>query len=238
MQPSDISALRIISTVLFTPVVSQLERAMVFEQADKPALKFEKLKAALSRAVAPTREDILLYAALLSISKPEREAAFGLTPQRQKDLTIAALSRHLVRLADKQPLIVALADAHWIDSSTLELVNRIIPLIKTARFFLLLTFRPEFVPQWLSEPHVTSLDLDRMDREQCHDIISNLIGDKALPREVEEQIIDKADGISFLSRNSPRAYWNLNQLVQDAGDRQTANGPVPPLTVPATLLDF
>ena len=117
----------------FYPVVSQLEHAMGFEQADTPALKFEKLKVALSQAVDPTREDVLLYAALLSISAPEGEAALDLTPQRQKDLTIAALSRHLLRLADKQPLIVALADAHWVNSSTLELVNRIIPLIKTAR---------------------------------------------------------------------------------------------------------
>ena len=220
----------------FYPVVSQLEHAMGFEQADTPALKFEKLKAALSQAVDPTKEDILLYAALLSISAPEREAALGLTPQRQKDLTIAALSRHLLRLADKQPLIVALADAHWADSSTLELVNRIIPLIKTARVLLLITFRPEFVPQWLSEPHVTSLYLDRMDREQCHDIISDVIGDKALPREVEEQIIDKADGIPLFVEELAKSVLE-SELVQDAEDRYSTSGPLPPLNVPATLLD-
>ena len=88
----------------FYPVISQLEHAMGFEQADTPALKFEKLEAALSQAVEPTKEDVLLYAALLSISTPEREPSLGLTPQRQKDLTIAALSRHLLSLADKQPL--------------------------------------------------------------------------------------------------------------------------------------
>ena len=179
----------------FYPVISQLEHAMGFEQTDTPEVKLEKLEAALSQAVEPTKEDVLLYAALLSIATPEREASLGLTPQRQKDLTIAALSRHLLSLADKQPLIVVLADAHWIDSSTLELVNRIIPLIKTARVLLLINFRPEFIPQWLSEPHVTMLRLDRMGREQCHAIISEVIGGKTLPREVEEQIIDRADGI-------------------------------------------
>ena len=46
---------------------------MGLEQADTPALKFEKLKTALSQAVEPTDEDVLLYAALLSISIPERE---------------------------------------------------------------------------------------------------------------------------------------------------------------------
>jgi predicted ATPase len=31
------------------------------------------------------------------------------------------------RLADKQPLIIVVADAHWADSSTLELVDHLIP---------------------------------------------------------------------------------------------------------------
>jgi DNA-binding response OmpR family regulator/class 3 adenylate cyclase/predicted ATPase len=218
----------------FYPVVTQLEHAMGLEQADTPALKFEKLKTALSQAVEPTDEDVLLYAALLSISIPERD--LGLTPQRQKDLTIATLSRHLLRLADKQPLIVALADAHWVDSSTLELVDRIIPLIKSARVLLLISFRPEFMPQWLSEAHVTMLRLDRMDREQCHAIVSDVIGDKALPREVKEQIIDKADGIPLFVEELAKSVLE-SELVQEAGDRYSASGPLPPFTVPATLLD-
>ena len=82
----------------FYPVISQLEHAMGLEQADTPSLKFEKLEASLSQAVEPTEEDILLYAALLSIATPERELSPDLTPRRQKDLTIAALSRHLLTL--------------------------------------------------------------------------------------------------------------------------------------------
>ena len=220
----------------FYPVVSQLEHAMGFEQADTPELKFEKLEAALSQAVDPTREDVLLYAALLSISAPEGEAALGSTPQRQKDLTIASLSRHLLRLADKQPLIVVLADAHWVDSSTLELVNRIIPLIKTARILLLMNFRPEFRPQWLSEPHVTMLRLDRMGREQCHDIISEVIGDKTLPREVAEQVINRADGIPLFVEELAKSVLET-ELVRGVGNRHIATGPLPPLAVPGSLLD-
>ena len=221
----------------FYPVISQLEHAMAFEQADTPKLKFEKLEAVLSQVVEVTQEDVLLYAALLSITAPEREPSLDLTPQRQKDLTIAALSRHLLSLADKQPLIVVLADAHWLDSSTLELVNRIIPLIKTARVFFLIKFRPEFMPQWLSEPHVTMLRLDRMGREQCHAIISEVTGNNALPREAEEQIIDRADGVPLFVEELTKSVLE-SQLVQDVGDQHIAVGGVPSLAVPASLVDL
>ena len=118
----------------FYPVISQLKHAMGFEHADTTTVKFEKLDAALSQVLEPTKENKLLFAALLSI-EPQRELSSGLTPQRQKDLIIAALIRYILSQADKRPLVIVLADAHWIDSSTLELVNRIIPLIKKAQVF-------------------------------------------------------------------------------------------------------
>jgi DNA-binding response OmpR family regulator/class 3 adenylate cyclase/predicted ATPase len=212
----------------FYPVISQLEHTIGFERTDLPEVRLEKLEAALAPAFEPTKEDVLLYAALLSIATPEREPSLDLTPQRQKDLTIAALSRHLLSLADKRPLIVVLEDAHWIDSSTLELLNRLIPLITTVRVLLLIKFRPEFMPQWLGEPHVTMLRLERMGREQCRAIISEVIGNDALPREAEEQIIDKADGIPLFVEELTKSVLQV-KLVEDVGDRDIA--------VPATLLD-
>src|SRR5262249_10224687 len=157
--------------------------------------KLRKLKAALSETVTVTQEDICLYAALLSVASPALEALPRLTPHRQKSLTIDALSRHLLGLANRGPLIVKLADAHSIDSSSLELVNRIIPLVKAAPVLILITFRPEFIPQWLGESHVTLLRLERLGREESLDIIAQVSENKKLPRQVEERIVEKADGI-------------------------------------------
>ena len=183
-----------------------------------------------------TQEDISLYAALLSVAPPALEPLPRLTPHRQKDLTIAALSRHLLELANKGPLIVKLADTHWIDSSSLELVNRIIPLIKAAPILLLITFRPEFIPQWLGEPHVTLLRLERLGREQSLAIISEVTEDKKLPRQVEEQIIEKADGVPLFIEELTKAVLE-SELVHNVGDRNIAAGSLPPLAIPATLLD-
>jgi hypothetical protein len=84
-------------------------------------------------------------------------------------------------LADKQTLIIVLADVHWIDPSTLELVNKIIPLIRTVRVLFLIKFRPEFMPPWLGKPHVTMITLDRMGYEQSLAMIAEVAGDNKLP---------------------------------------------------------
>ena len=218
----------------FYPLIRQLEHAVGFEQTDLPEAKLQKLEAALSQAVTVTQEDISLYAALLSVAPPALEPLPRLTPHRQKDLTIAALSRHLLELANKGPLIVQLADTHWIDSSSLELVNRMIPLIKAAPVLILITFRPEFIPQWLGEPHVTLLHLERMGREESLAILSQ-VTDK-LPRQVEEQIIEKADGVPLFIEELTKAVLE-SELVHNVGDWNIATDSIPHLAIPVTLLD-
>jgi DNA-binding response OmpR family regulator/class 3 adenylate cyclase/predicted ATPase len=220
----------------FFPVISQLEHALGLEPMDAPEIKLKKLEAALSPTLGATRDDILLYAALLSIATPAREPSPNATPQRIKDLTIAALTRYLLGLADKQPLVIMLADAHWIDSSTLELINRVIPSIKTARVFLLINFRPEFIPQWVGEPHLTLLRLGPLGCEPSRVIISEVTGGKKLPREVQEQIIDQTGGVPLFVEELTKTVLE-SELVQDFGDRYVAAGPLSTLSVPTTLLD-
>ncbi len=60
---------------------------------------------------------------------------------------------------------------------------------------VLISFRPEFFPQWLDEPHVTTLRLDRLGREQTESIIFDVAGRKGLPPEIDAQIISKTDGV-------------------------------------------
>ena len=150
----------------FFPVINQLERAARFEREDLPNTKLDKLEAVLSQAGDASLADAPLYAALLSIPSDARYPALKLTPQRQKELTIAALSRQLLGLACSRPVLLLIEDVHWIDATTLEAISRSIPLIKTAPVFLLITFRPEFMPPWLDQSHVTMLRLNRLPREQ------------------------------------------------------------------------
>src|SRR5262249_27399532 len=135
-----------------------------------------------------------------------------------------------------RPAVIVFEDAHWIDSSTLELLNRFIASIKAARVFVLVSFRPEFFPQWLDDgSHVTMLRLDRLPREQSQAIIFEVAGQKELPYEVHEQIICKTDGIPLFAEELTKAVLESG-LLQDTGERYVTVGAVPSLAIPTTLL--
>ena len=218
----------------FYPIIEQIQHAAHIKRGDAPDAKLEKLRVALSESGAATPADMRSLAALLSIPTGELPAQ-DLTPQRRKDLTIAALIRHILGFARDQPLVVELADAHWADFSTLELFSRIIASIKAAQVFVLMSFRPEFFPHWLNEPHVTMLRLDRLGREQIEAMIFDVAGQRALPSEMYAQIIIKTDGVPLFVEELTKSVLELG-LLQDAGDQLGTVGPLPPLAIPTTLL--
>jgi DNA-binding response OmpR family regulator/predicted ATPase len=218
----------------FYPIIDQLEHAADFKPGDAPELKLEKLRAALTEKGAATLADIRSCAALLSIPPGEiREPDPALQPQ--KDITIAALTQRILGLANTAPVVIELADAHWADSSTLELFSRIIASILKAPVFVLMSFRPEFVPPWLDERHVTMLRLDRLGRELTEAIIFDVAGHKALPAEMSAQIIGKTDGIPLFVEELTKSVLESG-ILQDDGDRLVTAGPLRPLAIPTTLL--
>ena len=204
----------------FHPVIKQLEHAAGFERDDSPELKLQKLKKLLSQAGAATLADTALFATLLSIPTGGVFSSPNLAPHRQRDLTISALRRQLLGLALTRPVILKVADVHWADSSTLELLDRCIASVKTAHVVVVCTFRPEFFPQWLNEPHVTMVHLDRLSRTQTEVMISDLSGGKELPYGVVERIITKADGIPLFVEELTKAV--LESGLLDVADHHCA----------------
>jgi class 3 adenylate cyclase/DNA-binding response OmpR family regulator len=219
----------------FYPVINQIEHAARLEREDSPEVKLRKLENVVSQAGADALADTAFFAALLSIPTGGLHSSPVLTPERQRDLTVAALLRQILGLAGTRPVVLKVADAHWADSSTLELLDRCIASVKTARVFVVCTFRPEFFPRWLDESHVTMLRLDRLSREQTGHIISEVSCGKELPREVQEQIMSKSDGVPLFAEELTKAVLESG-LLRDAGDRYITRGSLTSLAIPTSLL--
>jgi class 3 adenylate cyclase/DNA-binding response OmpR family regulator/predicted ATPase len=220
----------------FFPVITQLEHAAHFAREDTPDVRLSKLEVVLSESGAATPADTLLYATLLSIQTDRFQSSPDLTPQRRRVLTIAALTKQVLDLALMRPVIVVLGDAHWIDSSTLELLDRYILSNKTARVLILVSFRPEFFPSWVNESHVTMLRLNRLSREETGVIVSDVAEDKGLSCELHEQITRKADGVPLFAEELTKCVLAPGQ-PQEAGALYRAADPAPPVAIPMTLTD-
>jgi predicted ATPase/predicted negative regulator of RcsB-dependent stress response len=127
-------------------------------------------------------------------------------------------------------------DLHWVDPSTLELLDLIVRQAPQYRALMVLTFRPEFASLWNDSPHVTRLTATRLLKDDVENVLTRIAGGKSLPPEVVREIVDKTDGVPLFIEELTRMVVESGLLVE-YDDSYKLAGPLPPLAIPATLHD-
>ncbi|OAE99847.1 hypothetical protein AYJ54_32355 [Bradyrhizobium centrolobii] len=216
------------------PTISQLERAAGFRRDDTDRQRLDKLEALLAESDADLSEAVPLIADLLSVPIGNGYPPLSLTPQKRKEKTLGVLLAQLEGLAARRPVLMVFEDVHWIDPTSLDLLDRIVDRVATLRVLLIITFRPEFAPAWIGRSHVALISLSRLPHRQRAEMIMRVTGGKALPQEIVEGIVDRTDGIPLFIEELTKAVIESGMLA-DAGDRFDARGPVPRLAIPTSL---
>ena len=117
----------------FFPVIEQIEQAAQLTAREADADKIAKLEAYFRRSTDSPAEPVLLIANLLSISTENHRELSELTPQQIKNRTISTLVDTLLAISVQRPTVCIFEDAHWLDPSTLELLELIVSRIDHAR---------------------------------------------------------------------------------------------------------
>ena len=216
------------------PAIRQLEFAAGFSSEDTPAEKLSKLESLLEQSSSTS--GAALIAALLSIPAGVHYAPLNMTPQEQKHETLRALVGMLEGLAARSPVLFVLEDAHWLDPTTQELMDLVVDRVSGSRGLAVITHRPEFQSPWTGRAHCTVLTLNRLGKDACAALISDLTGGRDLPQEVYTQIIAKTDGVPLFVEELTKTVLESGLLTQEA-DRFVLSGPLPPFAIPSTLQD-
>ncbi|SCB50645.1 Adenylate and Guanylate cyclase catalytic domain-containing protein [Bradyrhizobium shewense] len=216
------------------PLTAQLERAAGFEPGNSDSAKFDKLEALLKLTAKNVPRDVALIAELLALPADERYPALEVSPQKKREMTFTALLDQLDGAATRSPILILFEDIHWIDPTSLDLLDRLIARAATMPVLLVVTFRPEFQPTWVDQPHVTMLPLSRLGRRDSAGIIEGITKGKALPEAVVEQVLARADGVPLFIEELMSALLESG-LLRDTTDGYALDRPLPPLAIPSTL---
>jgi class 3 adenylate cyclase/predicted ATPase len=214
------------------PIISQMERAAGFTHADTVQMKLDKLDAVLALS-STSRQDAALFAEMLSVPNDGRYPALELTPQQRRQKTLEALFTQVQTFARKNPVLMIFEDAHWSDPTSLEAFGRAVNRVTTLPMLLLITYRPEFEPPWIGQPHVTALTLNRLTRHEVDAMIDRIAGNKQLPGNVRPDIIERTDGIPLFVEEMTKAVLEAESHTD--AERAAAAIPSAAVAVPVTL---
>ena len=217
----------------FYPIISQMARAAGLTHDDSAKTKLEKLDALLAQTTT-SAEHAALLAEMLSLPNDGRYPSLGaLTAEQRRQRTLEALTSQMATLARQNPVLMIFEDAHWADPTTLEVFSRCVDQIAALRVLLIVTFRPEFEPPWIGRPHVTALTLNRLAQREVGAIIDRVVGNKPLPANIRQDIIERSDGVPLFIEEMTKAV--LEAESQGAAEQTIATIPSSARAVPASL---
>jgi tetratricopeptide (TPR) repeat protein len=214
------------------PFIAQFEGN--FARGSSTAAKLDALRAVLKPTAGDLQRDVALIAELLAMPLETPHPALDVTPQQKREMTLTALIDQLAGLAVESPVLIVFEDVHWIDPTSLDLLNRTVARIADLPVLLVITFRPEFQPIWVGEPHVSLLPLSRLGRNDSTAIAGGVAHGKLLPDEVLERVLAHADGVPLFIEELTRALLESG-LLRETPDSYVIGAPLLAPAIPTTL---
>ncbi|WGF88324.1 adenylate/guanylate cyclase domain-containing protein [Marinivivus vitaminiproducens] len=218
------------------PVISGLQRAAGFLPDDPPDERLDKLERFLSVGNGAGIDAAPLFASLLGISFDGRYPPLTVAGERQRSLTLDALIAHVRALARREPLLLIVEDAHWLDPSTLQALQHIALAVPTERILLLIASRPGFELPLANDVPVARIVLERLGRSRSLQLIDQVTRGKRLPARLHAQIVAKTEGVPLFVEELTKTILESG-LVVEQDDHWELTGPSPLLSIPATLQD-
>ena len=201
-------------TSSYLPVIDLLHSYFGIDSADHASERRKKVAGRLSildRSLEDARP--YLFSLLGIAGQPDPLAQMD--GQIKKRRTLEAIKRIVLRESLNQPLMVTFEDLHWIDEQTQELLNLLADSIGTAKFLLLVSYRPEYSHKWNSKTYYTQVRLDPLGKESAEEMLSALLGDGKDLVPLKRLIIERTEGTPFFMEEIVQALFEDGVLQRN-----------------------
>ena len=223
-------ALSIGRTLSFYPIIDALKHWAQIKEDDTDSESQRKLEKAV-RAIHPEEasEIFPFIATLMGMRLTGKHA------QRMKDIAGEALEKLifknmrelLIKGSELRPTVIYIEDFHWVDTSSLELIEALFRLVEGYRILFILVFRPgyadtgERIIKSIGEnypTHWTKIELDPLNETESETLLSNLLRIKGLPPHIRDQILQRAGGNPFFIEEVIRSLIDEGAVVLKNGE--------------------
>ncbi len=217
------------------PVVELMTRALALTPGDAPERHIEKIRASLATIGIVAEPIIGLMAQLLDVPSSDPRHAPDPDPARRRRSAMETLAAWLFAGTGQTPKLIVVEDAHWADSSTVELIGLLLDQIATTKVLCVVTFRPEFQPPWPMRSYLAALALPKLATDDVA-ILANRVAGATLPAAVIARIHVKTDGVPLFVEELTKTIVGSGRLKRSNG-AFLLEGSLDSVPIPTTLRD-
>jgi class 3 adenylate cyclase len=234
------------TTLPYGPFLDLLRRVVGIKDEDAEAQARARFTRAIQTWEGAGPDAPALLALLLGLALQEEERRFldSLADDRIRRRLRDALTAFLLHLGQDQPMVLVLEDMHWADTSSLELIEHLLPHAAGRALIVVLVLRsyssdmPSRLSQYLEDlapDRRTHLALQPLSTDQSTTMVQRLLGQTALPPALTHILTAKAEGNPFFVEEVLRMLIDRGALIRDPAAGWVATSVLDQLTVPDTL---
>ncbi len=188
----------------FYPISDMLQQSFSWRGNDTQDEKLGQLEQVLALANLKLSEAVPLLAPLVGISVKGKYPELSLSPEQERKRLMANIAAWVFGAARAQSLVIVVEDLHWVDPSTLELLQMLAVQGATVPLLLLCAARPEFRAPWPMREHHSQITLNRMSRHDMREIIARVAIRAALRNDLVETLVERTGGVPLFAEELTR----------------------------------
>lgn len=190
-------------------------------------------------------EDQVLQQRLMATLLSGGSSPANVPSEDQRSATCAAFIEVVRQFCRRKPMLIAVEDVHWIDSSTAEFLSQLALQLRQLPVVLVLTSRTPlaWLPQQL--PSLVQLQLAPLPDRVLSELIDAIDDQNRISDSIRRQILQRSDGSPLYVEELVKSVLEQQQEQTQADEEQGSQGGsgglnpdrVSAITVPASLHD-
>lgn len=210
------------------PILELQRQGIGMRLEDDASTKLDVIERSVEAVGFDPAEAVPLIAPLHGVPLQGRYASLDLSPEGERERTLALLTDWVLRLSRVQPLVVLFEDLHWMDPSTLEVLDQLVARTTESSVLVLATHRPDFVASLPPEDHVNTVELARLRPAEVASLITSAARGRSMPRAWVDEVRRRSDGVPLFAEE-------LTKAILEAHPELPSDEPVTAVEIPNTL---
>jgi class 3 adenylate cyclase/tetratricopeptide (TPR) repeat protein len=180
-------------SIAYLPFLDMLRAYFDFAEGEQESLvriKMAKRIASLDeklQGILPPLQDVLSL-------KVQDEEYLKLEPQQRREQVFEAIRTLLIRESLNRPLVLAIDDLQWIDKTSEEFLTYFIDGLANTHILLILLYRPEYTPVWVSKGYYSQIRVDQLPTGGSSDLIQAILEGGEVATDLRTLILTRASG--------------------------------------------
>ena len=234
------------SSTAYAPFASLFRACFDLRPDQTDEERYESIMSKIG-AVLPDRiDDTAPFLATLlgiALSGEADERVKYLQPPQLRERIFVATCDFIRQLAATMPLVLVFEDLHWVDPTSLDLLERVLAITEEAPLMVVAVFRPwrqdlswrfhETATRDYSHRY-TSIQLEPLDKDDSRQLVANLLEVEDLPEKVRSLILTRSEGNPFFVEEVIRSLLDSALVVRE-NSHWRATREIENIAIPDTL---